>query len=139
MALRNRLLDHLGFGQALQYLSKWAWNRPELADLQAQLDMFDSSLTKDSKVAMYKAVDMSDPDACWSYLKNTTREDGFATPLLEILHLLMTIPSEQTTGLSVNTLTSSPSASNRSITQSFCCNCDLLFDRCGQPVNISYT
>lgn len=52
----------------------------------------------DQRETTRKGLDLSDVDALLQHLKESVVQDGFTEQFVDVMHSLMTIPGEQTTG-----------------------------------------
>eukprot|EP00808_Paulinella_micropora_P015783 g1796.t1 len=90
--LRTRLND-LGLENLLEELTNDVDSMKEEQGrlLQAQLEIYDGGLLKDSRATSMNDVDLSNPDDLFFFLKDTAREDGNLEMLMSILQNLVTI------------------------------------------------
>jgi len=98
--MRRSLLDH-GFARTIELVNDRLLDLEleNVLQLQTQTDLFITEFHKDTKKASKEDLDISDPDACYAYLRDSTRDDGFSIHLYNIIHYLLTIPnSKQTAG-----------------------------------------
>lgn len=67
-------------------------------ELETQFDMFVVEMQTDKKLASWGQLDLSDVDAVWSFLKEQSREAGYATELLTVLQRLLQVPQDKQLG-----------------------------------------
>jgi len=104
VAIRQEFLD-LGLMNVIVKTRNWVDMKraygnytKNLKQLIAQFDVFEEAYRSDKRETTLNNLDLSDPDALLTHLKDTVMEDGFTNQFIQVMHSLMTIPADDMLG-----------------------------------------